>query len=166
MKKAYIYKTKLGKILIVEDGQSIIKVSLLTELYDNLENDFLEKISSECEIIQTDLIEEAAKQLNEYLEGNRKEFTVKLDPQGTEFQRKVWEALVAIPYGETRSYKQIAQVIGNEKASRAVGMANHNNPIICMVPCHRVIGANGNMVGYAIGISIKEKLLNMEKERK
>lgn len=166
MKKAYIYDTKLGKILIADDGQSITNVALLKEPNCDDGMDQISDLFPDHELIQTELIKEAAKQLTEYLEGKRKDFTVKLSPQGTEFQRKVWEALQAIPYGETRSYKQIAQAVGNEKASRAVGMANHNNPIICMIPCHRVIGANGSMVGYAVGISVKEELLNMEKERK
>lgn len=165
MKRAYIYDTKLGKILIADDGQSITKVALIN-LECNSDRNQITELFPEYQLIETELIKEAANQLMEYLEGNRREFTVKLDPQGTEFQRKVWDALKAIPYGETRSYKQIAQVVGNEKASRAVGMANHNNPIICMIPCHRVIGTNGSMVGYAVGIPVKEQLLNMEKERK
>ena len=114
---------------------------------------------------ETALLKEAANQLKEYLEGNRKEFTVKLHPSGTQFQEKVWEALRTIPYGETRSYKQIAEQIGNAKASRAVGMANHNNPIMCIVPCHRVIGASGKLVGYAGGLHLKEQLLNLEKRK-
>lgn len=166
MIKAYIYDTKLGKILIAEDGQSITKVVLLKEADGNSHMEQISKLFPDYEFMQTELIKEAAVQLMEYLEGKRKEFTVHLNPRGTEFQKKVWKVLEAIPYGETRSYKQIAQAIGNEKASRAVGMANHKNPIICMIPCHRVIGTKGSMVGYALGIKVKEQLLNMEKERK
>ncbi len=165
MKNIYIYQTKLGKILIAEDGQGITDIALTAASECN-EDEIQEIIGvSEFKPCETDLIKETAKQLQEYLEGSRKEFTVKLNPMGTPFQRKVWDALKAIPYGETRSYKQIAQEVGNEKASRAVGMANHNNPIMCMIPCHRVIGANGKLVGYAGGLSIKEWLLNLEKER-
>ena len=83
---------------------------------------------------------------------------------GTEFQKKVWNALLEIPYGETKSYKQIAKRVGNEKASRAVGMANNKNQIIIIVPCHRVIGSNKKLVGYAEGLEMKESLLNLEKD--
>jgi len=166
MKQAYIYHTKLGKILIAEDGEGIAEVSVITG-QESMENEEYPNDSDRnYEFRETVLIKETAGQLEEYLEGKRKEFTVKLHPQGTEFQKKVWEALRAIPYGETRSYKQIAAAVGNEKACRAVGMANHNNPIVCIIPCHRVIGANGKLVGYACGLSMKEQLLNMEKERK
>ena len=90
-------------------------------------------------------------------------FDLPLDPIGTEFQKKVWQALKEIPFGETRSYGEIAKLIGNEKASRAVGMANNKNPIAIIIPCHRVIGANGKLVGYAGGLDLKEKLLKLEK---
>ena len=166
MKKAYIYDTKLGCILIAEDGLGISEVTLLKELPWTLELEPYKELFPDYEFVQTEGIIEAARQLMEYLDGKRKEFTVRLNPKGTEFQKKVWEALRTIPYGETRSYKQIAQTVGNEKACRAVGMANHNNPILCMIPCHRVIGTNGSMVGYAVGISVKEQLINMENERK
>ena len=101
--------------------------------------------------------------MNEYFNKEREQFELPLSPQGTEFQLKVWSALREIPYGETCSYKDIAIKLGNEKASRAVGMANNRNPIAIFVPCHRVIGANGKLVGYAGGLDIKEKLLEMEK---
>ena len=165
MKNAYIYETTIGKILIAEDEQGITELTLATELEAE---DKKEQFALEYVLLETMLIKEAAKQLTEYLDGTRKEFTVKLNPKGTEFQKKVWEALCAIPYGETRSYKQIAEAVGNAKASRAIGMANHNNPIMCIIPCHRVIGANGSLVGYAGGLPVKEHLLNLEnqKERK
>ena len=83
--------------------------------------------------------------------------------KGTTFQRKVWKALTTIPYGETRSYQEIAKQVGNQKAARAVGMANHNNPIIIVVPCHRVIGKNKKLVGFGAGLEVKEMLLNIEK---
>lgn len=106
---------------------------------------------------------EVKKQLTEYFAGKRKTFAVKLNPQGTDFQKKVWLELAKIPYGAVRTYKDIAKAIGNERASRAVGMANSRNPIPLIVPCHRVIGANGKLVGFASGLEIKEKLLNLEK---
>lgn len=102
-------------------------------------------------------------QLNEYFEGRRKSFTLKTNPLGTEFQKKVWKALSNIPYGVTKSYGEIANEIGAPKASRAVGAANGRNPLSIVVPCHRVIGANGKLTGFAGGIDIKEKLLKLEK---
>lgn len=90
-------------------------------------------------------------------------FDLPLDARGTEFQKKVWNELLRIPYGETKSYKDIAVAIGNEKACRAIGMANNKNPIPIIIPCHRVIGSNGKLVGYAGGLNVKEKLLNIEK---
>ncbi|MDF2942396.1 MAG: hypothetical protein K0S01_1254 [Herbinix sp.] len=162
MKNAYIYETTIGKILIAEDELGITELTLASE---QEAEDKKEQFVLEYVLLETELIKEAAKQLTEYLEGTRKEFTVKLNPKGTEFQRKVWDALRAIPYGETRSYKQVAEAVGNAKASRAIGMANHNNPIMCIIPCHRVIGANGSLVGYAGGLPVKEHLLNLEKQK-
>lgn len=111
---------------------------------------------------RTELIEKVSDQLKEYLTGERKTFDLPLRPEGTEFQKKVWDALTAIPYGETRSYQEIAVQIGNPKACRAVGMANNRNPIPVIIPCHRVIGANKSLVGYGGGLDIKVKLLEME----
>ena len=105
---------------------------------------------------------EAIRQLQEYLAEKRKEFTVPFHQIGTPFQRRVWEELLRIPYGETRSYGEIATKIENLKGQRAVGMANHRNPIGVMVPCHRVIGKNGNLTGYAGGLDIKQRLLELE----
>ena len=102
------------------------------------------------------------RQLKEYFSGKRKTFTITLAPQGTPFQERVWQALRAIPYGQTLSYGQIAKAVGKPKASRAVGAANGQNPISIIVPCHRVIGSNGKLVGYGGGLSIKETLLAHE----
>jgi methylated-DNA-[protein]-cysteine S-methyltransferase len=112
---------------------------------------------------ETPLIKEAYRQLSEYLKGERKGFDLPLLIKGTTFQQQVWKALLEIPYGETRSYKQIAVAIGNPKAVRAVGMANNRNPLLIVVPCHRVIGADGKLVGYGAGIEKKEFLLRLEK---
>lgn len=108
----------------------------------------------------TDLV---FQQVTEYLEGRRREFDFPYLLRGTEFQRKVWRALRAIPYGETRTYGEIAAAVGNPKAARAVGMANHRNRILIAVPCHRVIGADGRLVGYGSGLDMKEALLRLEK---
>lgn len=102
------------------------------------------------------------KQINEFLEGERTEFDVKLNPQGTDFQKMVWDELRRIPCGETRSYKDVAIALGNENASRAVGTANGKNPIPLIIPCHRVIAANGGLAGFAHGTKIKQKLLDLE----
>ncbi|WP_294389251.1 methylated-DNA--[protein]-cysteine S-methyltransferase [uncultured Clostridium sp.] len=153
MKNTFYYNTKIGEIAIEENGVAI------TRLY--FVNKDLEK---EVEIKEeTWLMRKAIKEIKEYLEGKRNSFDLPLEPEGTEFQKKVWNVLKEIPYGETRSYGEIAKLIGNEKASRAVGMANNKNPIMIMIPCHRVIGVNGKLVGYAGGLDVKEKLLNMEK---
>lgn len=105
----------------------------------------------------------AEKQLEEYFNGKRKYFDLPYRMYGTAFQKTVWEALLKIPYGETRSYSEIAELTGNPKAVRAVGMANHRNPLVILVPCHRVIGKNGSMTGYAGGLERKEMLLRLEK---
>jgi methylated-DNA-[protein]-cysteine S-methyltransferase len=108
------------------------------------------------------LLLQAQRQLEEYFTGTRRSFTVQLDPNGTEFQNKVWNALRTIPFGETRSYGQIADQIGSRKAVRAVGAANGRNPLPIIVPCHRVIGADGTLTGFAGGLAIKARLLALE----
>ena len=106
---------------------------------------------------------EAERQLGEYFAGRRTTFAVPLDPSGTTFQRKVWRALMTIPYGQTRSYAQIARQIGHPDAVRAVGAANGRNPVSIITPCHRVIGANGNLTGFAGGLQVKARLLDLER---
>lgn len=112
------------------------------------------------------LLREAKRQLEEYFAGRRRVFDLPLSPHGTEFQRRVWTALETIPYGETRTYAQIASAIGSPKACRAVGMANHCNPLPIVVPCHRVIGSGGQLTGYAGGLNIKQFLLTLEQTAK
>ena len=145
----YSYETKLGSVTIVEEDGALLAITT-HRTYEGIKQ-------------ETPLINEAYRQLSEYLLGERKRFDLPLNPQGTVFQQQVWKALCDIPYGETRSYKQIAEAIGNPKAVRAVGMANNRNPLLIVVPCHRVIGANGKLVGYAAGIEKKEILLKLEK---
>ena len=111
----------------------------------------------------TPLLEQAARELGEYFDGSRKTFTVPLRPAGTSFQLRCWNALLEIPYGYTRTYAQQAQRIGNPKACRAVGMANHRNPLPVFIPCHRVIGSGGKLTGYAGGLERKATLLNIER---
>ncbi|MFW2489896.1 methylated-DNA--[protein]-cysteine S-methyltransferase [Clostridium chromiireducens] len=153
MQSIFYYNTEIGKIGIEENGAAITKIFFINE-------DLQEDISEKSE---TELIKEAIRQLNEYFQGKRNVFDLPLEPKGTEFQKRVWNALKEIPFGETKSYGDIAKIIGNEKAARAVGMANNKNPIPIIIPCHRVIGANGKLVGYAGGLHIKEKLLKIEK---
>lgn len=111
---------------------------------------------------KTPVLCEAVRQLEAYFDGKLREFDLPLAPQGTPFQLAVWQALMEIPYGQTRSYKEIAMAVGREKACRAVGMANNRNPISIIVPCHRVVGADGSLVGYGGGLEVKKYLLRLE----
>lgn len=151
MKNSYIYKTPIGKIKISDNGKRVIQITTKLEF------------EKETSIKETQLIKKAYNQLEEYFAGKRKEFDLPLEFVGTEFQVKVWNALLTIPYGETRSYKEIAEQIECLKGARAVGMANNKNEIMIVVPCHRVIGSSGKLVGYAGGLDIKSKLLKLEK---
>lgn len=114
----------------------------------------------------TPLLTEAERQLTEYFAGQRKAFDLPLAPAGTPFQQSVWQALREIPYGETRTYKEIAETIGRPKAFRAVGQANHINPIMIIQPCHRVVGSDGSLTGFAYGTDMKRLLLDLEKEHR
>ncbi len=152
MKYIFFYETKIGPICIGQEGEYITDLAFKDEW--DLEDSKVE---------ETLLIKEAKKQLDEYLSGNRKDFDLPLKASGTDFQQKVWKTLVEIPYGETRYYGQIAESIGNPKAARAIGLANNRNPISIFIPCHRVIGKNGKLIGYGGGLDIKEALLDLEK---
>ena len=130
--------------------------------------DFVEQ-SSESEHFQPDgisnsgtLLKDACRQLDDYFEGSRQKFDLALKPHGTDFQRSAWESLLRIPYGETRSYMQQAESILNPRAIRAIGQANSRNPIPIIIPCHRVIGKNGSLTGYAGGLERKTRLLALE----
>ena len=109
-----------------------------------------------------ELVKDCAAQLTEYFAGKRQAFDLPVSPEGTDFQKNVWNHLRDIPYGQTRTYGELAEMAGNKKASRAVGMANHCNPILIVIPCHRVIGADGSLTGYAAGIEAKKFLLQLE----
>ncbi len=149
-----IYETKFGYFKM---GYSDGVITFFKKIFDEVVTDFGTK---------TELTDKAYNELLEYFDGKRKKFDIPYKLNGTEFQKKVWSALCDIPYGETRSYKDIAIAVGNEKASRAIGMANNKNPITVIVPCHRVIGASGNLIGYAGGLTMKEFLLKMESANK
>lgn len=151
MINTFFYKTNIGKIGIAEKDGEIVKL-----FFSSSEN------SDEYNICETKILTEAFGQLNEYLTGRRESFDLPLKPLGTEFQKRVWQRLLEIPYGETWSYKRLASEIGNEKACRAVGLANNRNPIAIFIPCHRVIGSNGDLTGYAGGLGLKKELLDLE----
>lgn len=153
-KRRICMESPVGELEIVEDGKGICRLSFGFDEKD-------ETIPEE----ETPLLEEAKRQLEEYFTGNRKDFALPLSLCGTEFQQKDWAALCEIPYGETRSYGEIAKRIGCPKGSRAVGMANRSNPVAIIVPCHRVIGADRKLTGYVgknKALDIKEYLLRLE----
>lgn len=154
------YKSPLGNMIIIEENNAITALSLCTQEPKNLDTSFSPDDMSRT---TTALLETAKSQLTEYFQGTRRIFDLPLNPSGTPFQKKVWQALCQIPYGETRSYKEIALQIDNPKGFRAVGLANNRNPIMLIIPCHRVIGSDGALVGYAGGLHIKEWLLEHEK---
>lgn len=143
-------ETALGRIGVAEAGGMIVRVMFGGEPAPS---------ATETE---TPLIREAFRQLEAYLSGGLRDFSLPLNPGGTPFQRRVWAALQTIPYGTTASYKEVAAAVGNIKATRAVGMANNRNPIAIVIPCHRVIGADGGLVGYGGGLGLKRRLLEME----
>jgi len=149
----FFYRIKGFDIVIADNGNAI------TGLF------FDRKRAAGLKKAETPLIQKAAAQIKEYFEGKRKQFNLPLVMHGTEFQMAVWQALQKIPYGETRSYKEIAVSIGRPKAVRAVGMANNRNPISIIVPCHRVIGHDGKLVGYGGGLPLKQYLLELERAK-
>lgn len=146
---AYDFKNK-ARIVIAQKNSYIAAVSLMP-----VGGCYVQK--------ETELIKRTKMQLEEYFAGKRKNFDLPLAAEGTDFQKKVWNALLEIPYGKTVSYGELAKKLGKPKAARAVGGACNKNPICIIVPCHRVIGANGNLTGYAFGLDFKRKLLQLEK---
>jgi methylated-DNA-[protein]-cysteine S-methyltransferase len=152
--KAFM-ETKIGRVGIAEEDQ------FLTHL-------FFRDDKSPTESVErwTPFLRSVAREIKEYLDGKRRRFDIPLKLCGTDFQRSVWDALQTISYGTTRSYRAIAEQIGNVKACRAVGMANHCNPIAIIVPCHRVIGSDGSLTGFGGGLALKQQLLELERGRK
>lgn len=161
--------TPIGKIMLSSTNKGIIWVSFDAGPSALLGLRQWGKRWLSCDQVieeQNPLLEDAIQQLHEYFQGSRTEFSIPLHLVGTPFQQQVWGALRQIPYGEVRSYKDVAQVIGSPKAVRAVGGANNRNPLSIFIPCHRVVGSNGSLVGYGGGLTIKEYLLNLEAEKK
>ncbi len=156
----HCFETEIGMIAVdVEEGAVVgVEISARSARGSDLlapKPDWSAKRSDPLALL-------AEKQIREYLAGERQVFDLPLNPAGTDFQKKVWQALLEIPYGKTETYGGIAARIGNPKAARAVGMANNRNQIAIIIPCHRVIGADGSLVGYAGGLDIKKSLLQKE----
>ena len=157
MKLAFIeMASPVGTLKLVANETALVAV-----LWEN-ENPKRVRLAELVEQADHPILLETQKQLTEYFAGKRQQFDLPLDFAGTEFQQKVWQALLSIPFGETRSYRDIAEQIGNVKAVRAVGAANGKNPISIIAPCHRVIGMNGKLVGFAGGLGNKDILLKIE----
>lgn len=149
-----IVKSPIGPILLARDEEGLKHVNFMKgKKKIEVSDDWVEN---------EEFFREISGQLEAYFSGKLKSFDIKLAAEGTGFQKSVWKALCEIPYGETRSYKEIAVSIGKPKAYRAVGLANNRNPIAIIVPCHRVIGADGKLTGYAGGLDVKEFLLKLE----
>lgn len=146
-----IYRTKIGNLAIYSNSNFITNICFNAN-----------KINS-AEEKETKIIKQTFKEIKEYMEGKRKTFTIPIKPEGTDFQKKVWKALQSIPYGKICSYKDIAQKISCPNGCRAIGLANSKNPIPIIIPCHRVINANGKIGGFSGGLPIKIKLLEIEK---
>jgi methylated-DNA-[protein]-cysteine S-methyltransferase len=151
------YQSPFGKIRVIADTDGIKRVELFEEDWEKFLNDHPDMVEDQA------LCSEAIRQLDEYFNGKRKDFDLPLSIEGTDFRRQVWQALQSIPYGEVKSYAEVAEMIGNPKAVRAVGQANRANQLPIFIPCHRVIGKSGNLVGYAgTNTPIKKMLLEIE----
>jgi len=154
MRSLFYYNTPIGRIGAAEEDGAV------TGLF--FEN---EAAPENTQVKETALLKEVKKQLDEYFDKKRTVFDVPLNPKGTDFQKRDWQELLKIPYGETRSYGEIAKALGIPKGARAVGLANNKNPISIIIPCHRVIGSDGKLVGYGGGLPVKEALLRLEGSR-
>ena len=148
MTNKFYYKSPIG-VLEIELKNDIVLGLKVVESCDNV---------SEV----TGYFAQVAKQLDEYFAGKRTKFELNISPKGTAFQKKVWAELLKIPYGKTKSYQEIAEAIGNTNAQRAVGSACNKNPILLIIPCHRVVSKSGKLTGFACGLDVKQKLLNIE----
>lgn len=153
MKNLFYYESPVGTIGLVEQDEHITRLLFAVEA----------AVVDDAEVRETDGIREAWRQLGEYFHGERQSFSLPLAPAGSPFMQSVWSCLRQIPYGTTQSYRDVARSIGNDKACRAVGMANNRNPIPILIPCHRVIGSGGSLTGYRVGLEIKGRLLELER---
>ena len=153
-----VMHSPIGRLMLEEEDGALVRVAFEREIPAGIEEQ-----AEELPLQAKEVLEKAERQLDEYFAGERKEFTVPVRLMGTEFQKKVWAALAEIPYGGTATYGEIAARIGSPKACRAVGTANHHNPVPIIVPCHRVIGAGGSLTGYGGGLEVKAYLLTLER---
>jgi len=151
-----IIDSPTGNLRLIASENALVAIQWEKKAGDHERTDGLVRDDRHSVLVETE------RQLNEYFAGNRREFDIPLDMRGTRFQKSVWEALLAIPFGETRSYGQIARQLGNANATRAVGAANGQNPIPIVVPCHRVVGSNGTLTGFGGGLETKAQLLSLE----
>lgn len=152
------HQTPIGTLLLASDGEYLQLLGFPTGAMKRRHDSSWQKGDEPFKTV--------IKQLDEYFDGSRQDFDLHLRPKGTEYQRRVWQALQQIPYGETWSYADLARYIGNPNASRAVGAANRINPIPVIIPCHRVIGSNGKLTGFGGGLETKAFLLNLESTRR
>lgn len=157
----YEFNTSVGNMIICFSSRGIVCLTVVNGNEDQIIRTVMDKFGQAVRVEPKDY--DFHDQIIEYLEGKRKSFSLSLDLQGTEFQKKVWNALLEIPYGETRTYKEVANSINAPKAYRAVGNALNKNPVLILVPCHRVIGSNGKLTGFRGGLDLKAKLLELEK---
>ena len=160
-----LYESPIGVLKISEINGKITSLCLHSKVSDIAANTVVQRAQEDrnCSGQPCELLKEACRQLDEYFQGKRREFDLPLAYTGTPFQESVWRELQRIPYGETRSYEDIAVGVGNPKAVRAVGQANNKNPILLLIPCHRVIHKSGDISGFACGIETKKYLLALEK---
>ena len=142
-------ETEIGRLYLAEEDGYIVRL-------------VVGQATEQDELGESPLLKQAEAEVAEYLAGERKVFTVPVRAEGTSFQKAVWDALQRIPFGETRSYGEIAREVGSPKGARAVGMACNRNPILLMIPCHRVVGSTGKLIGFACGLPMKERLLQLE----
>jgi methylated-DNA-[protein]-cysteine S-methyltransferase len=157
------YQTEIGELLLGAFGDRLCLVGFADKRTGGAIDDGIrKKLGAEFAVQNDAVLEKTREQLGEYLNGNRQEFDIPLLMVGTDFQRRVWQALMRVPYGATSTYGQIAEDVGSPGAVRAVGNANAANPISIIVPCHRIIGSNGGLVGYGGGLSLKKWLLRLE----
>lgn len=157
-------ESPIGPLVLAasEKGMAAMEFGAMAEVEKALADWAAKQGFGSVQVGESELLEEASGQLADYFRGERRHFLLPLDLRGTAFQQKVWEALTSIPFGQTRTYKQVAETIGSPRAVRAVGGANNRNPLPVIVPCHRVIGADGQLVGYGGGLPIKRFLLQLE----
>jgi methylated-DNA-[protein]-cysteine S-methyltransferase len=161
MNLAYkMMESPIGELKLVASDKGLVAI-----LWEN-DNPRRVRLSEAVRDERHPVLVETERQLSEYFAGRRKAFSLALDVRGTDFQKGVWEALLAIPFGETRSYGQLAKQLGNPRATRAVGAANGRNPVSIVVPCHRVIGSSGKLTGFAGGLDAKAHLLELEQGNK